>query len=98
MGQKIHPVGLRVGLHRKWTNTWVSFSKEYTPSFNYQLQVEKMLKCFFYYYKFTKINTTKKVFLVDAKIYKNGPRQIFLFVFFYKMISKRRKNFVLKSK
>jgi hypothetical protein len=60
--------------------------------FSYQMQVEKLLKCFFYFYRYTKINATKRLLLVDAKIFKYGPRQIFLFVFFYKMVTKRRNS------
>ncbi len=28
MGQKTHPIGLRVGINRKWTSTWYSFNNE----------------------------------------------------------------------
>ena len=28
MGQKTHPIGLRVGIHRKWVTSWYDINKE----------------------------------------------------------------------
>ena len=30
MGQKTHPIGLRIGIHRKWESSWYDYNKEKT--------------------------------------------------------------------
>lgn len=98
MGQKIHPHGFRVGLHRKWSSSWMGIEKEKKNIFFQQLYVEKMLKSFLFFYAYTKTSLTKKLLLVDVKIYKFGPRRSFIFVFCYKMRTKRRKQFLFKPR
>ena len=92
MGQKIHPHGLRVGINRKWNDTWFAEKAEWKDLFFHQKQIEKFFKSFFYLYPYTKASITKRVLLVDLKLFKYSSRQIFLFVFFYKLRTKRRKE------
>jgi len=92
MGQRIHPHGLRVGTHRKWNATWFTSDKEWKNIFFYQKEVENFFKSIFYYYPYTKISKTKKILLFDVKIFKYGLNKLFLFIFFYKIRTKRRKD------
>jgi hypothetical protein len=46
----------------------------------------------FYFYSYTKISRRKKVLLFDLKLFKYNITKIFLFVFFYKLRTKRRKD------
>lgn len=84
MGQKTHPIGLRVGIYRKWNTTWFAEKNIYKSSFFAQIQVEQFFKHFFYFYSYTKISKTKKVWLVDLKWYRLGTLQVYIFIFFYK--------------
>lgn len=92
MGQKIHPQGLRVGTTRKWNSSWFSSSVEWKQLFFYQREVENFFKVLFYFYSYTKISRRKKVLLFDLKLFKYNITKIFLFVFFYKLRTKRRKD------
>ncbi len=98
MGQKIHPHGLRVGIHKKWTDSWLGIEKNIKKSFFQQRQIENIFKAIFHFYSYTKVSLTKKILLVDIKFFKNASRQNFIFVFFYKMRTKRRKQFLKQTK
>ncbi len=92
MGQKIHPNGLRVGINRKWNSSWFETTNNWKNLFFYQKQIEDFFKAFFYLYPYTKKSTTKRVLLVDLKLFKYNSRTLFIFVFFYKFRTKRRKE------
>ncbi len=106
MGQKIHPHGLRVGINRKWDASWFASNSEWKDIFFHQKQIEDFFKTFFYLYPYTKNSTTKRVLLVDLKLFKYSSRYLFLFVFFYKFRTKRskentkgqKKNIILSTK
>lgn len=97
MGQKTHPIGLRIGIYRKWNTTWFAEKNDYKTSFFAQLQVEQFFKFFFYFYSYTKISKTKRVWLVDLKWYRLGVLQVYIFIFFYKFRTVRG-HFVRKLK
>lgn len=90
MGQKTHPIGLRVGIHRKWNESWHAEGLEYKTLFFAQHYVEEVLKYFFYFYNYTKTAVTKRVFLMNAKFIKPGNFELYIFGFFYKLRSRRR--------
>ena len=92
MGQKIHPHGLRVGITRKWNSSWFASGLEWKKLFFYQKEVENFFKVLFYFYPYTKISKRKRVLLFDVKLFKYNLTKIFLFVFFYKFRTKRRKD------
>jgi hypothetical protein len=97
MGQKIHPHGLRIGIHRKWNGSWFASNTEWKGLFYHQQQVEKFFKAVFHLYPYTKISTTKKVLLADLKLFKYGMKKLFIFIFFYKFRTKRRKQLTLRK-
>ena len=92
MGQKIHPQGLRVGISRKWNSNWFATGAEWKNLFFYQKEVENFFKALLYFYPYTKISKQKRVLLFDVKLFKYNLNKIFLFVFFYKFRTTRRKE------
>ncbi len=98
MGQKIHPHGLRIAINRKWNQSWFAKGSEWKDLFFHQKQVESFFKSFFYLYPYTKQSTTKQVLIVDLKLFKYDARQLFIFLFFYKLRTKRRSTQKLTSK
>ena len=44
MGQKVHPVGFRVGISRGWESIWFAEKKEYTQFLHEDLTIRKFLK------------------------------------------------------
>jgi len=44
MGQKVHPIGIRLGIVKDWTSKWYADSREYADFLNTDLQVRDFLK------------------------------------------------------
>jgi len=44
MGQKVHPIGIRLGIVKDWTSTWYASSKDYANFLYTDLQVRAFLK------------------------------------------------------
>ncbi|NBC49563.1 MAG: 30S ribosomal protein S3 [Gammaproteobacteria bacterium] len=44
MGQKVHPVGIRLGIVKDWNSTWYASSKDYPDLLNTDLAVRSFLK------------------------------------------------------
>jgi small subunit ribosomal protein S3 len=44
MGQKVHPVGIRLGIIRDWSSKWYADSKHYADYLNTDLKVRNFLK------------------------------------------------------
>jgi len=44
MGQKVNPVGIRLGIVKDWTSTWYAGSKDYADFLNNDLEVRSYLK------------------------------------------------------
>lgn len=44
MGQKVHPIGIRLGIVKDWTSTWYAGSDSYADFLNLDLEVRKFLK------------------------------------------------------
>jgi hypothetical protein len=57
-----------------------------------QKNIENFFKAFFQKFPYTKISMTKKLLVVDLKLFKYSAKTLFLFVFFYKLRTKRRKS------
>ena len=91
MGQKIHPHGLRVGVNRKWNSTWFVEDSHYNVFFYAQFMITQFLKAFLHLYPYVKTSATKKVALVDVKWIRAGISQLYLFIFFYKFRTRKRR-------
>jgi len=44
MGQKVHPIGIRLGIVKDWNSTWYASSKDYPDLLNTDLAVRSFLK------------------------------------------------------
>ncbi len=44
MGQKVHPIGIRLGIVKDWTSTWYADSDKYADFLNLDLQVRDFIK------------------------------------------------------
>ena len=44
MGQKVHPVGIRLGISSDWTAKWYANSKDYPLLLNADIKVREFLK------------------------------------------------------
>ncbi|WP_260293359.1 30S ribosomal protein S3 [Sedimenticola hydrogenitrophicus] len=44
MGQKVHPIGIRLGIVKQWTSKWYADSKDYADMLNTDLAVRDYLK------------------------------------------------------
>jgi small subunit ribosomal protein S3 len=44
MGQKVNPVGIRLGIVKDWTSTWYADSKDYADFLNNDIEVRDFLK------------------------------------------------------
>ncbi len=44
MGQKVHPIGIRLGIVKDWTSTWYADSKNYANYLHTDLEVRKYLR------------------------------------------------------
>lgn len=97
MGQKTHPHGLRVGIHRKWNSSWYGVETEGKVLYFYQKSVEEFFKVWMSLQTYTKISKIKRTLLVDLKMFKQGTHQFFIFVFFYKLRTKRRRKIKKKK-
>jgi hypothetical protein len=91
MGQKVHPHGLRIGLIRKWNSTWFAENSQYKALFYAQFPLENFFKAFLHLYPYVKNSATKKALLVDLKWIRAGSSQLYLFIFFYKFRTRKRR-------
>lgn len=92
MGHKAHPIGLRLGIHRKWKSNWFFESKNYAKFIHLNLNIEKFFKGFLYFYG-------RKTLLLNCQIIKMPSNQIFIFIFFYRFRKKiKNKNRAWKIK
>ena len=41
MGQKVHPIGMRLGIIKDWTSTWYADSKNYADYLNADMKVRE---------------------------------------------------------
>ena len=44
MGQKVHPIGIRLGIVKEWTSKWYADSKNYADQLNADLEIRDYLK------------------------------------------------------
>ena len=44
MGQKVHPIGIRLGIVKDWTSTWYADSKSFADTLNMDLKVRDYIK------------------------------------------------------
>ena len=47
MGQKVSPVGLRIGINKDWESKWYAPSKDFSKYLNTDIKIRKYLLMFF---------------------------------------------------
>lgn len=85
MGHKAHPIGLRLGIHRKWNSNWFFDSKNYAKFIHLNLNITKFFKGFLYFYGI-------KTLLLKTQLIKLASNQIFIFIFYYRYRRKLKKS------
>ena len=43
MGQKVNPIGFRLGIFKSWDSVWFADKKNYTKSLHEDLEIRKLL-------------------------------------------------------
>ncbi len=92
MGHKAHPIGLRLGVHRKWKSNWFFESKNYTKFLQLNMYIENFIKGFLFFYKM------KKTLVLQTQIVKLPGNILFIFVFYYRFRKKWKRSFYKKKK
>ena len=87
MGHKAHPVGLRLGIHRKWKSCWFFDSKNYTKFIHLNLNIDKFFKGYLYFYGI-------RTLLLKSQIIKLASNHIFIFLFYYRFRKKKKRVFL----
>ena len=97
MGQKTHPIGLRLGYYRKWASSWYGSEITNQPSHgviasrggNYYSVLESILLSIFKRYALTKFTKSKNIARVDFRIFKGFGGHMYGFIIYTKIIGKR---------
>lgn len=85
MGQKVQPIGLRVGLYRKWKSNWFLDKANYTNFLHLNFEINK-------YFAGILRNYPIKTFFSHCIIAKYSLERIYIFVFFYRLRQKKNQN------
>jgi len=78
MGQQLNPVGIRVGLHRKWKYDWFLDQKYYTNFLLLNFEINKYLIGILRNNKVTS-------FLINCYVSKISLEKLYICVFFYRL-------------
>jgi small subunit ribosomal protein S3 len=81
MGQKVHPVGFRVGISRGWDSVWFAEKKDYTRFLHEDLEIRNFLKKKLKEAQISKIEIRRrgyeKGFDIDIEIHAAKPGVIY---------------------
>jgi hypothetical protein len=106
MGQKTHPIGLRVGTHRKWASSWYNFEKStYRKQQNstasngiinprggiYRNGVELFIEKLIKHKLFTNYKIIPQTIPVDFLFYKGYAGYTYGFFIYTKLLSIKKK-------
>lgn len=84
MGQKINPVGFRLGIFRKWKYTWFLEKKKYTDFLHLNFEIMR-------YFKGVFRNNNTRSLIVDCITSKISFSKIYIFILFYRLRRKKKK-------
>ena len=88
MGQQINPIGIRIGLHRKWKSNWFLDNKYYTNFLLLNFEINKYLVGILRNDKVTS-------FVINCYISKISLQKLYICIFFYRLrrpTSRKLKN------
>ena len=72
MGQKIHPIGFRIGVNKTWVSRWYS-EKEYAKLLHEDLQIKSLLKKRLYHAGVARIEISRAANKCTVDIYSARP-------------------------
>jgi small subunit ribosomal protein S3 len=73
MGQKIHPIGLRLGINRTWSSRWYADSKKYPALMVEDQKVREYVKKKLFAAGISKIDIERKADQLDVNIFTAKP-------------------------
>jgi hypothetical protein len=106
MGQKTHPIGLRVGSHRKWSSSWYNYEKGFfvknqisftsngiilSRGGSYLNGVESFIEKLIKNKLFTNYTKTSQYIPVDFRFYKGTAGYTYGFFMYTKLVTKLKK-------
>lgn len=76
MGQKVHPVGFRLGIVKDWDNKWYANKLEFADLLHEDLSIKKMIKQRFYQAGVSKIEIERAANRAKVTIHTGRPGMI----------------------
>lgn len=76
MGQKVHPVGLRLGIIKDWDGRWYAGRKEYAELLHEDLEIRRIIKDRFYTAGVSKIEIERAANRAKVTIYTARPGMV----------------------
>lgn len=99
MGQKTHPIGLRIGIYRKWASSWYgdlnqpasqqAFGVIASRGGSYLSGIEDLLTNIFKRYSVTKFTKTPRILLVDFRLFKGFGGHRYGFMVYTKLLMRK---------
>lgn len=85
-GQKINPIGWRVGFYRKWKTAWFQDSWNYGLMLHKTLKIQKIVESFLLYKKFVALSS-------NIYCLNDNSDNFYIFIFFYNLrLNKKKKQ------
>lgn len=91
MGQKVNPIGLRLGKQKKWESNWFNDFKDYDQFLQKNFLIKEYIESLFQY------NFNKNHIIVKASLIKAEENKLYYVIFFYRLRSKLVSNKWLKQ-
>lgn len=76
MGQKVHPVGLRLGIIKDWNGRWFANKKEYRHLLHEDLEIRKEIKRRFYTAGISRVEIERAANRAKVTIYTARPGMV----------------------
>ena len=74
MGQKVHPVGFRLGITKDWESKWVSKKKkEYVHNLHEDLKIRDLIKKKYYHAGIARIDIERTPDRINVRIWAARP-------------------------
>ena len=84
MGQKINPVGFRLGVFKPWRHNWFLEKKTYSDFLHLNFEILK-------YFKGTFRNHNRRTLVLDYSVSKISFLTLYIFILFYRLRRKKKK-------
>lgn len=73
MGQKVHPIGFRVGVIRPWNSRWFTNSKDFAKNLHEDIKIKEILKKKLYHAGISKIEIARAASKCTVDIFSARP-------------------------